>query len=289
MKIQRLTRRHSCGKKLGWLSAIAVSMLLSGCAHRPTMPDEGRLSQYSADVRDCRDKLDHRSANGSELDASSISVFNWNVQKKRAPGWRKDFDTYANGANLVLFQEASIREETISGIDASRHWSFAPGYSKLGEITGVMTMSGAQPLAQCSFVHVEPWLRTPKATSITEYGLTGTDETLLVANVHAVNFSFGIGTFKQQFAEIRHVLEHHDGPIILSGDMNTWSGKRTRIVADLAASLELVPVNFENDHRVRFLGSALDHIYIRGLRTLDANTEIVNTSDHNPMTVLLGI
>jgi endonuclease/exonuclease/phosphatase (EEP) superfamily protein YafD len=264
-------------------------MLLSGCAHRPAMPEDVELVHYSAGVRECRDQLDRRSANGSELDASSISLFNWNVQKKRAPGWRRDFDTYANGANLVLIQEASIREETISEIDASRHWSFAPGYSKLGEITGVMTMSSAQPLAQCSLVHVEPWLRTPKATSITEYGLTGTDETLLVANVHAVNFSFGIGTFKQQFAEIRHVLEHHDGPIILSGDMNTWSDKRSRLVADLAASLELVPVHFENDHRVRFLGSALDHIYVRGLRTLDANTEIVNSSDHNPMIAVLGI
>lgn len=233
--------------------------------------------------------LGGRSRAGSELDASSISLFNWNVRKKRASGWREDFESYADGADLILFQEASIREETIAEIDASRHWSFAPGYSRRGEITGVMTLSGTRPLTQCSFVHFEPWLRTPKATSITEYGLTDTEQTLVVANVHAVNFSFGTGAFERQFREIRQVLENHDGPVILSGDLNTWRSKRTRIVEDLAASLELVAIDFEKDHRVRIFGSALDHIYVRGLRTLDSSTEIVKTSDHNPMTVVLGM
>jgi len=211
------------------------------------------------------------------------------VRKTRAPRWRDDFDAYENGADLVLFQEASIREETIAEMDSSRHWSFAPGYSKRGEITGVMTLSGVKPLTQCSFMHAEPWLRTPKATSITEYGLTDTDQTLVVANVHAVNFSWGTGAFEQQFEEIRQVLENHDGPIILSGDMNTWRAKRTQIVSDLASSLELIAIEFERDHRVRFFGSALDHIYVRGLQTLDAGTSVVDTSDHNPMTAVLGM
>ena len=85
MEKQRLTRRHSGVNPLLWLSAMVVSMLLSGCAHRPAMPDQGELARYSDDVRECRDQLDRRAANGSELDASNISLFNWNVQKKRAP------------------------------------------------------------------------------------------------------------------------------------------------------------------------------------------------------------
>ncbi len=289
MEKQRLKRRTVLGTQLYWLSAMAVLMQLPGCAYQAVTPDSAASTGYSVDVRECRDMLGSRSADGSELDASGISLFNWNVRKKRSSGWRKDFDTYAEGADLILFQEASIREETIAEIDASRHWSFAPGYSRRGEVTGVMTLSGARPLTQCSFVYVEPWLRTPKATGITEYGLTGTNQTLVVVNVHAVNFSFGTGAFERQFAEIRQVLENHDGPVILSGDMNTWRGKRTQIVAELADSLQLVPVDFEDDHRVRVFGSALDHIYIRGLRTLDASTEVVETSDHNPMIALLGI
>ena len=289
MKKQRLNRRNFGGAPLCWAVAIAVFLQLSACVHGPVTPDVSAAVPFSTGVQECRDSLGGESTAGAELDASKIRMLNWNVRKTRAPRWREDFDAYENGADLVLFQEASIREETIADIDSSRHWSFAPGYSKKGEITGVMTLSGVKPLTQCSFMHAEPWLRTPKATSITEYGLTDTDQTLVVANVHAVNFSWGTGAFEQQFEEIRQVLENHDGPIILSGDMNTWRAKRTRIVSELATSLELIAIDFESDHRVRFFGSALDHIYVRGLRTLDASTQIVDTSDHNPMTAVLGM
>ena len=62
-----------------------------------------------------------------------------------------------------------------------------------------------------------------------------------------------------------------------------------QIIEDLATSLDLTAVAFENDHRVQFFGNTLDHIYIRGLHTLDTNTEIVDTSDHNPMTAVFGM
>ena len=101
--------------------------------------------------------------------------------------------------------------------------------------------------------------------------------------------SFGTAAFEKQFDEIRHVLESHDGPIILSGDLNTWRDKRTQIVADLADSLQLVAVAFDNDQRTRFFGSPLDHIYVRGLRALESRTAIVDTSDHNPMSAILGM
>lgn len=288
--IKQGLKRGSVGRaSLCWVASVAILLQLSACVHGPVTPDASAAVPFSTGVQECRDSLAGESTAGAELDASKIRMLNWNVRKTRAPRWREDFDTYENGADLVLFQEASIREETIADIDSSRHWSFAPGYSKKGEITGVMTLSGVKPLTQCSFMHAEPWLRTPKATSITEYGLTNTDQTLVVANVHAVNFSWGTGAFEEQFEEIRQVLENHDGPIILSGDMNTWRAKRTRIVSELATSLELIAIDFESDHRVRFFGSALDHIYVRGLRTLDASTKIVDTSDHNPMTAVLGM
>jgi len=289
LKKQQLNFDFERARPFLWLPAVVVLLQLSACAHRPVVTNSSTPVQFSTAVSECRDLLAADTVVGAELNASRIRLFNWNVRKKRAPRWREDFDVYAGDADLVLFQEASIREDTIAKIDSSLHWSFAPGYSKAGEITGVMTLSGIKPLTQCSFVHSEPWLRTPKATSITEYGLTGTDQTLVVANVHAVNFSFGTGAFENQFEEIRQVLENHDGPIILSGDFNTWRTKRTQIVQELTAALQLIAIDFENDHRVRFLGSALDHIYVRGFRALEADTEVVHTSDHNPMTAILAI
>ncbi len=268
---------------------MAVLLQLSACAHRPVTADAAPALRFSTEVSVCRDMLAAESLEGAELDASNISLFNWNVHKTRERRWREDFDAFANNADLVLFQEASLREATIAEIDSSRHWSFAPGYRKWGEVTGVMTLSGIKPLTQCSFAHSEPWLRTPKATSVTQYGLTGTDQTLVVVNVHAVNFSWGTGAFEKQFTQIRDVLENHKGPVIMSGDFNTWRNRRVQIVNDMAASLELTAVAFKNDHRVRFFGNTLDHIYIRGLQALDANTEVVETSDHNPMTAVFAM
>lgn len=289
MQKQRLNFLNVSWRQLRLLPAAAVLLQLSACAHRPVTADLSPALQFSTEVGVCRDMLAVDSASGAELDASNISLFNWNVHKTRERRWREDFDTFANNADLVLFQEASLREETIAEIDSSRHWSFAPGYRKWGEVTGVMTLSGIKPQTQCSFVHSEPWLRTPKATSVTQYGLTDTDQTLVVINVHAVNFSFGTGAYEKQFEQIRQVLENHDGPIILSGDLNTWRARRVEIIDELATSLELTAVAFENDNRVQFFGNTLDHIYIRGLHALDANTEIVDTSDHNPMTAVFGM
>ncbi|MEQ9561307.1 MAG: hypothetical protein RLN69_02210, partial [Woeseiaceae bacterium] len=116
---------------------------------------------------------------------------------------------------------------------------------------------------------------------------TATDETLLVVNIHAVNFSMGLGAFQGQFDQVRDVLETHDGPIILSGDFNTWRKKRTEFVDTLALDLGLVALEFPEDHRVTRFGRHLDHIYVRGLSSIESTTAVVDSSDHNPMSVTL--
>lgn len=266
----------------------ALILQLPACSHEPIATSSGAWSTTET-VSNCRNLLTEYRATDDALDPSSIRLFNWNLQKSRGPGWREDVEALAGAADLVLFQEASIREETIDEIDSSLHWSFAPGYSTPGEITGVMTLSKSAPLAQCSFAAAEPWLRTPKAASVTQYALSGSDETLVVVNIHAVNFTFGTGDYAAQFRQLGEVLEAHTGPIILSGDLNTWRGERARIVADLAASLSLTPVNFEMDHRKTVFGKALDHIYVRGLAVLDSGTAVVSSSDHNPMIAEFGV
>ena len=283
--------RRIDGMNKNWRPVATTVLLLqlSACAHQPVSTEANVGPETTTEVSLCRDLLATNWDTSDELDASNISLFNWNVHKTRERGWRDDFDALAGAADLVLFQEASIREETIAEIDSSRHWSFAPGYTKLGEVTGVMTLSSIKPLAQCSFTHAEPWLRTPKATSVTQYALSDTEETLVVVNVHAVNFSFGTADFKEQFRQIGQVLENHTGPIILSGDLNTWRGRRVQIVNEVADSLSLKAVGFDIDNRVQFFGNTLDHIYVRGLRILDTGTEIVSSSDHNPMTAIFGV
>ncbi len=234
----------------------------------------------------CRDAL-ARGASGDApgLDPGSIRLTNWNVEKKADPSWRSDLDRLSPGADLILLQEASLREDTINELDATLFWSFAPGYRSNEQVSGVMTLSTVNPVTRCSLVSMEPFLRTPKATNITQFSLKGRDETLVVVNMHAVNFSFGLRSFKEQFEEVRQSLARHDGPVVLSGDLNTWRAGRQAVVDELAEDLGLVAINFDEDYRVSRFGRQLDHILVRGLQPVNATTYDVSTSDHNPMSV----
>jgi endonuclease/exonuclease/phosphatase (EEP) superfamily protein YafD len=122
---------------------------------------------------------------------------------------------------------------------------------------------------------------------VTEYGLTNSDQTLLVVNMHVVNFTFGIHDFREQIQQALSVLTNHTGPVLLSGDFNTWHRRRAAILKEMTAEQNLRMVDFDEDHRKRFLGQPLDHVYIRGLEVLEATTRTVDSSDHNPMSVRL--
>ena len=276
------------------LRAVAVlfaSVLLTSCAtvYVDELGESAlKAEQYDIDtetgVGACRTALSEvKELASSELDASNIRLVNWNIRKQIDPESGLDLASLSNEKDLILIQEASLREETINNVDASKHWSFAPGYRTSGAVSGVLTLSSIKPLTQCSFVSLEPILRSPKATSITEYGLTATEQTLVVVNMHAVNFSTGLKAFRNQFQQVSRTLRDHRGPIIFSGDLNTWRKKRIQIVEDFAESLGLDSIEFGDDHRVKVFGNILDHIYVRGLSTIYTRTDAVETSDHNPM------
>jgi endonuclease/exonuclease/phosphatase (EEP) superfamily protein YafD len=129
----------------------------------------------------------------------------------------------------------------------------------------------------------------PKAALVTEYRLQDRRDTLLVANVHAINFTPGTAHFQRQLRSIVTSLTEHRGPLILSGDFNTWRGKRLRILQQLCADLELCDLPFEHDHRRQAFGFALDHIFYRGLTHKSGVISRVYSSDHNPISVTLGI
>ena len=291
------TATRKLGKALRLSVPMALIVAFSGCATQGGRP----VAQVATGTKDlhvdnsigveaCRLALGARPALAtSALDARRIRVANWNVKKKSRPSWQDDFEHLNSRTDLLLLQEASLREDTINDIDATRHWTFAPGYRTESQISGVLTLSAAEPVTRCSLVSIEPVLRTPKATNITRYRLSDSDTTLVVVNVHAVNFSFGLTAFRDQFQQIRSALELHDGPVILSGDFNTWRPARVDIVNALAEDLGLEPVSFEHDYRVSRFGFRLDHMFVRGLNTVAADTMSVTTSDHNPMSATLTL
>jgi len=262
---------------------------LTGCA----VIDESanRLaSDVHVDPLTCGSQLvgSSRSAQG-ELDSSDIRMVNWNIQKGGDPQWTTDMATFQGDPDLMVLQEAPLSSSAWDVVSADQYHSFSPGYRTSRSLTGVMTVSAVKPLTQCNFVSVEPWLRSPKATVITEYGLTDTDQTLVVVNIHAMNFTFGAYDFRMQIRRALSALNNHAGPILLSGDFNTWSGKRSEALNEMTDSLGLQELDYDEDHRKRFLGQPLDHIYVRGLEVIEATTRKVGSSDHNPMSVHLRL
>ena len=241
-------------------------------------------------VQDCRHRIADTQGNSNVgLNPENIRLLNWNVQKVQHDAVFEDLTTFGSDKDLILIQEATLKNDLLGLLGTSRFMSFAPGYRDGQVLTGVMTFSTATPLVRCNLTSHEPWLGTPKAMSVTEYSLRGTSQTLVVINIHAVNFELGIKEFREQLEQIPAVLADHAGPVIVSGDFNTWRQRRMEVVRDVSERVGLTSVTFNDDQRKLAFGIALDHVYVRGLDQLTASTHRVATSDHNPMVVQLSL
>jgi endonuclease/exonuclease/phosphatase (EEP) superfamily protein YafD len=264
-------------------ATVLMIVAISACA-TPAPGMDGLVAGAHTTPLTCSTQLIGRNPGSSdELDSTDIHIVNWNIEKGNDPQWATDLTSLHEAPDLYVFQEAPLKSTVWNETTVDRHHAFAPGHRTRRTLTGVMTVSNTAPLTQCNLVAVEPWIRSPKATVITEYGLTDTDETLLVVNIHVVNFTFGMQAFAAQIEQAKTVIDEHHGPIVLLGDFNTWRLRRTEILSEMAADVGLQVTVFEDDHRKRFLGMPLDHIYTRGLEVIDATTMPVASSDHNPM------
>jgi endonuclease/exonuclease/phosphatase (EEP) superfamily protein YafD len=279
------------------LLLIAAALLLANCTalsssvptDAPAHLDSHGLS-IATDVKTCRATLGQpKPATLAELDARRISVLSWNIHKGLHRQWIDDLGTVGASRDLVLLQEARLDRALTDAIQGLNHWAFAPGYRHGNRLTGVITVSSSPPLTHCNLSSQEPWLRTPKTMTITEYGLTGTHQTLAVVNIHAINFSLGLKDFRRQLAQVGQVLQAHAGPMIVSGDFNTWRPARQAVVEALAEELGLAAVVFEEEHRTRFFGQEVDHLYVRGLSQRTSATYPLESSDHNPLAAELHL
>jgi endonuclease/exonuclease/phosphatase (EEP) superfamily protein YafD len=243
----------------------------------------GESGQY------CSEALEQPLVSVGEEFSGQLDILSWNIHKANDIGWEQDLAELAGEVNLAFIQEASIQAGIPEVIKNPLFESFAAGYTTSGQQTGVMTLSSSSPSRHCNFTSWEPWLGTPKATSITEYPLAGRDDRLLAINLHAVNFALGVEDLQRQLRALAGLLEEHTGPVILAGDLNTWSGQRQTLVDDFVSDFGLDAVAFTPDLRTTVFGRALDHIYIRGMEAQDARVIPVSSSDHNPLMVRLVV
>ena len=233
---------------------------------QPTAPD-GAVMGPTDDTSSCIASLAGNTRTVlRELDSRDFSVVNWNIQKGQDPDWVHDLAEVHAEPDLLIVQEASPHYDAWERLAPKHFHSFSEGFGFGRNPSGVMTLSSATPLTECDLVSLEPWFGTRKATLVTEYGLTNTDETLLVVNIHGINFTFGVRDLENQFRKAQEIIAAHDGPVLFSGDFNTWRGKRAQMLEDMVQSVGLTPLEFSAD-------------------TINATTKDLSSSDHNPMSV----
>ncbi|MEH2115016.1 endonuclease/exonuclease/phosphatase family protein [Nostoc sp.] len=233
----------------------------------------------------------------TEIDSKSIKVLSWNIAKQNYnKTWVKDFlkiiDTYQ--PNLILLQEFSLKLEADEwGKWLKMNWSFAPNFVDIHHQTysGLFTAATISPITKqvITTQHHEPIVKTPKISLITEYQLSEQSTTLLTINSHLINF-VDLNKFKIQLQELELALSIHRGPLIFSGDFNTWSRKRAVILNQVTTKLGLTPVVFAPHHQdkiKRFLLSPpLDHIFYRDISVKKTSAKVLDeicSSDHKPL------
>ena len=277
------------------VSALALSLILTACASAGGMARNNGLDPalssdkaYSTDEENCRIALGKEPAeNTRRIALTRMRLLNWNTHKNSDAAMQADINKLASGADLLLLQEAVSDSQAFRDISDQFHWSFAPGFKRAKLSTGVMTASRVRPLATCSLTNYEPWLKSPKATNITKFALQGTDKTLLVLNLHLINFTLGIGDVEQQLSQALSFVAGHDGPVIVSGDFNTWRKGRRDLVQEALTRQGLVPVAYDTDYRKRVFGYALDHTFVRDIKLAHGTSHAVQSSDHNPTSITL--
>ena len=281
----------------GKAAAALGAMLLSSCIVLTTLPraiiqePDGSLVVRSIPCAGSAAATPLRTVSSQHvLDPASIRVLTWNIHKQGDAGWEGDLARFVASSDLVLLQEVVLTPPLRAILDAEHlRFTMASSFFYEDADIGVLSAARVMPLAACTERVVEPWLRIPKSATVSWFALAGTNSTLAVVNVHAINFSLSVAGYRAQFESLVAALRHHDGPILFAGDLNTWTDERLAVVNDAAAALRLVEIPLADDRRSVFLGHQLDHILVRDLEVVGATAVPVESSDHNPVLATLRL
>ncbi len=275
-----------------------VLLVLSACVSIPsqhlTVSQRGSYSSAQeaneCDIDRYKNTLRTDPAQQPELDSREFRILTWNMFKGINEGWQEDFKNLTASYDILTIQEARLSHDLRELLKKDHYnWDISIAFTYNGKETGVLTASRIAPDFTCTFRIKEPLFSLPKTALVTMYPLSDTDRTLMVVNIHSINFTIGTGSFTTQLQKVENIMSQHNGPLIFSGDINTWSSKRMAILKGLSVRLDLKAVSFDKHERTRVFGHEIDHIYYRELTVTDAAVIKVTSSDHNPMLVSFSL
>jgi endonuclease/exonuclease/phosphatase (EEP) superfamily protein YafD len=231
-----------------------------------------------------------RATGQAELDAlpAEFTLLSWNTHKRANPRFDAELERFAAGVELLALQEASEAAPTWSVLPATRSWTLVVAF-ELGRArtaSGVATGSKAATQDQRALLSPtrEPVTATPKSTLLTWIPIDGADQPVLLVNLHAINFR-PAAALDAQLRALDPTLDGHQGPLIVAGDFNTWSRKRSQVVEDFAARHQLSSAFIDAEQAA----PRLDHVYVRGLIVTHVRVEPSRSSDHDAVRVELQL
>ncbi|MCL1038132.1 endonuclease/exonuclease/phosphatase family protein [Shewanella submarina] len=212
-----------------------------------------------------------------------LTVSVWNIYKQQNVGWKTELTRLLDSSELVLLQEASLTTP-LKSFFAERpgHATMVRAFTGFEIANGVLDVAAVPATDICAQLTTEPLIRLPKSTLVASYPLSN-GESLLVVNLHSVNFSWGLETYTAQLKGAAKALAAHQGPVIVAGDFNTWREGRIQLVNKMMAEFGLKEVKYQLDERSQVFGFPLDHIFYRGLHLESAQAWQTQASDHNPI------
>lgn len=218
-----------------------------------------------------------------EITQKTFRLLVWNLHKGQDAGWQEALNRLAQGRDLLLLQEV-LNTQELAAQYSSRFPTalYASAFAYLQQQSGVEILSQFAPHFYCAGAKSEPWIRIPKVGAAMSLPLSH-GQALLLVNVHLINFEINPTAYEAQLRTLMQLVSQHQGPLVLSGDFNSWNGYRAQIIRKVINEFGLEEVSFAQDHRLRFLGNPLDHVFVRGLNVLNATTEPTESSDHAPL------
>lgn len=220
------------------------------------------------------------------LMSNEFSLVSWNIHKLGDNGWQEDLTQLGQEMDVLLLQEAYLQPELEHWLEQTRlMWDMSPAFEYRKTPTGVLTAGRVQSDVNCSLIRHEPNTYLPKAALISFYPIDENKQLLLVANIHGINFTTNAIDLARQLNDVKEIVSHHTGPVILAGDFNTWSQARMNVVQQVARDLGLSPVEFDGQKPAKHMGRIVDHIYFRGLQAVNSEVLPVKSSDHHPLRV----
>lgn len=218
---------------------------------------------------------------------NEFSILCWNVAKLTLKSSYKNFiDLLIKNYDFDILLLQEVKKSISKEFDLSDYsYILSPNIQTSRHFFGVLSAFKTSCQSELSLLTKKRELKfaTHKISLITHHKLSN-DETLLIVNLHAINFVQNID-FQNELNSIYLAINSHIGAMIIAGDFNTWNLKRIQLLKELTDSLSLKKVEFEDESNLKkIFTNSIDYIFYRDLEL--TYSEVINSkkiSDHNPI------